>query len=424
VQLITGLMTSQLLTDLIILAGLLLNLSTAQPTYIDLVRSDVQVVDIQISHIFGEQIDLQAKVETNDPVEQIQVFIQSEDTNTLAIEPLSPTPDGEIYYIFDLTQNPVRAFSELSIWFEISMEDGTSQSSEKIKYKYNDNRFEWQSIQTQEFNVSWYQDDPDIGQRILDVAYEGLERINNQVWVPAPDNIRIYAYASVVAMQDTLMFSGGSSSWIAGHADPDLGTVVVSLPPGPEQILEIRRQIPHELVHILLYEKMGPNYSKLPRWLNEGLASTAELFPNPDFQLLLDKAHKRDALIPIRDLNAGFPIDAANFQLSYAEAYAFTWYLQQTYGKEAIEALIQAYTDEMAYDEGIQATFDLSLDALDSAWRQSMFNEPTRILSWHENIPLLIVSGLVFIVPIGLMTVGISKRRKKKCHPRCQGLPG
>ena len=349
-QLLTGPMTSKLLTDLIILTGMLFNFMTAQPSRPELGKPDVQVSDIQISHIFGEQIDLQARVEAKDPIEEILLFIQSEDNNTLVVEPLRPTFDGEIYYIFDLTQNQVRSFSELSIWFEITLNNGDSHISEIIKYEYNDNRFEWQSIQTEEFTIFWYQDDPDLGQRILNVAYEGLERINNQVGVPEPDNILIYAYASVIEMQDTLMFSGGSSAWIAGHADPDLGTIVVSLPPGPEQILEIRRQIPHELVHILLYEKMGPNYSNLPRWLNEGLASTAELFPNPDYQLLLDKAHERDALIPIRDLNTGFPIDAANFQLSYAEAYAFTWYLQQTYGKESIEALIQAYTDEMGHD--------------------------------------------------------------------------
>ena len=63
--------------------------------------------------------------------------------------------------------------------------------------------------------------------------------------------------------------------------------------------------------------------------------------------------------------------------------------------------------------EGIQATFELSLDVLDSAWRQSMFNEAPITISWHENIPFLIVTGVVFIVPIGLMAVGIGKRRKK-----------
>jgi hypothetical protein len=158
---------------------------------------------------------------------------------------------------------------------------------------------------------------------------------------------------------------------------------------------------------------MGPNYSKLPRWLNEGLASTSELYPNPDYQLLLDKAHERDALIPIQDLSKGFPIDAANFQLSYAEAYAFTWYLQQTYSKESIEALIQAYSDGMDHDEGIQATFETSLDRLDTAWRQSIFDKAPETLSSYENLPYLIIFGAVFVVPIGLIAGGIRKRNKR-----------
>ena len=402
----------QLLTGLLILTGMLFNFRTVQNEQSDLGQTGVRVVDIQISHIFGEQIDLQAKVETDDPIEQILVYIQPEKNGPLTIEPLTPTSDGEIYYIFDLTQNHVRAFSELSIWFEVTLEDGTSYSSETIKYTYEDNRFEWQSIQTDGFTVFWYQEDTDLGQRILNIADEGLERINSQIGVPWPDNIQIYAYASVLEMQDTLMFSGDSSSWVAGHADPELGIIVVSLPPGPEQILEIRRQIPHEMVHILLYDKMGSNYSKLPRWLNEGLASTAELYPNPDFQLLLDKAHERDALIPIRELSSGFPIDAANFQLAYAEAYAFTWYLQQTYGTETIETLIQAYTDGMDFEAGVQAAFETSINGLDSDWRQSTFDGAPITLSWRQNIPLLIVFGIVLIVPIGWMVAGFSKRKK------------
>jgi hypothetical protein len=208
------------------------------------------------------------------------------------------------------------------------------------------------------------------------------------------------------------LFAGSSTSWVAGHADPDLGVIMVSLPPGPEQILEIKRQIPHELVHILLFEKLGSRYSAMPRWLNEGLATVAELFPNPDYQLLLEKAYEREGLIPILDLCSSFPIDAANFQLSYAESYAFTWYLLQTYGNDKIEGLIQAYANGQACDQGIHTVYGESLTNLEAAWRLARFNENLFFNTWIESLPLIIVFGFVFLVPIGLIILKLGKRGK------------
>jgi hypothetical protein len=373
-------------------------------------QDETRVVDIIVTHRFGEQIDLQAIIESEQEIQSLQVVISSEDGSIIVDDSVSINPFGEVSYSLDLAQQPVRAFSEITIHFKIELSSGTSIISEPTKYYYDDNRFDWQDLQSDAFNVYWYQDDPKLGDKILDAAYEGWDRIQKQVEVPAPEGIDIYAYTSIVEMQDTLMFSGGSSYSIAGHAASDLGVIIVSLPPGPEQSLEIRRQIPHELMHILLYRKLGPNYPNLPRWLNEGLASIAELFPNPDYQLLLERAYEREALIPMRDLCASFPIDAANFQLSYAEAYGFTWYLQQTYGNDKIEALIQSYASGMECEQGTVPVFDQPLSELEVEWRQVVFDEGRVLNIWLDSLPLMIVLGFVFITPIGLMVLGAGKR--------------
>jgi len=273
----------------------------------------------------------------------------------------------------------------------------------------NYNRFEWESITNQEFSIFWYQDDPNLGKEIQNTAYKGLALIQNQVDVPTPDGIFIYAYADAGEMQDTLISTDGSTSWVAGHADPDIGVIVVSLPPGSEQYRELQRQIPHELTHVLLYKKIGQRYSSLPRWLNEGLASQFELNPNPDFQLLLDKAFERNALIPLYDLCNSFPIDAANFQLSYAESYSFTSYLQDKFGGKMIEELIQAYANGMNCDQAVLDVYKFSLIELDADWRQYRFNENTDDALINTSEPLIIILGFAFIVPISLILIGIGK---------------
>ena len=79
----------------------------------------------------------------------------------------------------------------------------------------------------------------------------------------------------------------GGSTWVAGHANPDLGVVLVSIAPGENQSMEMERQIPHELAHVLLYRLTGPAYANLPNWLTEGIASQVEGYPNADYTQVL-----------------------------------------------------------------------------------------------------------------------------------------
>jgi len=381
-------------------------------------QGGTRLVELRVTHRFGERIDLEATIESETEIQSLRVVFTSIDNPNLVNERVSIDSEGKVTYSLDLSQQPIRAFSEIEIYFEIMLAGGTSITTDITRYYYDDNRFDWQITQTEAFNVYWYQDDPELGDKIIAAANEGWEKIQNQLVVPEPEGIHIYAYSNMVDMQDTLLYSGNSSYWIAGHAVSDLGVIIVSLPPGPEQSLEIRRQIPHELMHILLYRKIGPNYANLPRWFNEGLSSIAELSPNPDYQILLERAYERDALIPMRDLCASFPIDAANFQLSYAEAYAFTWYLQQTYGDEKIEALIQAYASGLSCEEGTEPVYEGSLPELEAEWRQIAFDEDRVLNTWIASLPVMIVLGFAFIAPIGLIILGFSRRKPSSSRRR------
>jgi hypothetical protein len=377
-------------------------------------ETGVAVNDLNITHVFGEEIVIQASLQSEIDIDTVQIVIEAHDGTIVVADYLEINADGGLQYRLDLVEKPVQAFSTLKIWFVIRMASGGSFTTEPTQFFYDDNRFDWHGFQNQEFSIAWYQPDSTLGQTIYNTALQGLERIHSQVTVPEPEDISIYAYSNVVDMQETLMFSGGSSFWIAGHAAADLGVIVVSLPPGPEQTLEIKRQIPHELVHILLYRKMGAGYPNLPRWFNEGLASTAELFPNPDYQLLLDKAYERDSLIPLSDLCISFPMDAASFQLSYAEAYAFTNYLLETYGKDDIDGLVQAYTRGATCEQGVQDVFQVPLSRLESEWRQAMFNENQNLDKLLDYLPMILVFGVVFVAPLGFVLINATHRQSSR----------
>jgi hypothetical protein len=193
-----------------------------------------------------------------------------------------------------------------------------------------------------------------------------------------------------------------------------LGLTLISIPPWYDYKLEIQRQVPHELLHILLYQKLGEGYAHLPRWLNEGLASTAEISPNSDYLVLLEKAYQRDVLIPISQLCESFPSDAANFQLAYAEAASFTWYLQAEYGNPGIEALLSAYADNLSCERGVEVALESNLFELEREWRRATFNENLWLFTLQGLAPWLVVFGFVLLAPVGMIVSSSIKRQIKK----------
>jgi hypothetical protein len=213
-------------------------------------------------------------------------------------------------------------------------------------------------------------------------------------------------------MAPTLNNAG--NEWVTGYANPATGVIIVTLPDGPSQEVEIDRQIPHEVMHIYLYRKLGDGYANLPRWLNEGLASLNENVINPDYRLLLIRANDTDQLIPIERLCSSFAQNSTDFILSYAESAYLTDYIYARYGKEGIEALLTAYAGGADCHSGVQAALGISLTDLENQWKRATFTGSSlQMENFASLTPWLILLGVILLVPVMLMIIsGVIKPKE------------
>jgi hypothetical protein len=371
----------------------------------------VQLTQPEIDYIFGEHLHLETQIQSETPISQVTLFLKPEgETKTITTSAPMTTLDRVIHEV-DLIQNPIRAFSIISYYYEVNLDNGETFTSPTFTFFYDDNHFDWQMRESGAFRVHWYQGDVEFAQTVLDIAYEGLQKIQSTIPVPQPEQIDIYVYDSAMDMQSTILMSG--QSWIAGHADPDLNVIVVSLPPGPAQVYETKRQIPHELLHVMLYQQLGPGYRNLPKWLNEGLASISELFPNPDYQLLLANAYEMGTLISIDELCQAFPVDASSIQLSYAESTSFTRYLHQQYGNQGVESLLSQYANGLGCERGVEVALGVPLSKLEQDWRRVTFNEHSLSVALETLSPWLLLFILVLFTPTILVIRGLRKKGVK-----------
>ncbi len=389
------------------LLGLAILLGFAQPAS---AQASVVLTDAQAAHRFGQQIQFSARIQSPIQINSATVSFRPAD-GIAQTRALAFNPDGTAGYTFDASLNTLTPFVEISYWFDVTLTDGTLFTSDTFTFRYDDNRFVWQTREDGLVRVHWYNGDAAFGTSALDATLRGLDSARGPLNLDSSGGADVYIYASDADLQGSLALGG--QDWVAGHASPSLGVVVVSVTPSDEQGIDFERQIPHELSHVLLYRQVGPFYGSLPLWLREGIATQAELYPNPDFAAALEGAAQNNSLIPLTDLCAAFPTDATDAFLAYAEAESFTRYLLENYGGEAFANLATAYVDGLDCDQAPIESLGASLSQLDVRWRETVLGENRSGVVFSALLPYLILLALILIVPLWGILSGLPKRGRR-----------
>jgi hypothetical protein len=363
------------------------------------------MIDSNAEYTFGERITFQAKLSSDTPVESAVIFFQAEgDAHTNVGLVTVKSTDAQTYqlsYVHNLAEYYIRPFSYISYRWEITPTQGEIYRSPSYRFFYEDNRFDWKTLDEKPFRVHWYQGNLEFAQGVLDVAQRGLASIQGILSLPEPVSLDIYIYSDSQSIQASL--SGYSEDWVAGHADPDLGVVLVALPEGPEQRLLLEQRIPHELMHVMLFQAVDRGYANLPVWLNEGLASMAELYPSPDYRILLESAVEKATLLPMSSLCKTFPRDVSNAQLSYAEAASFTRYLQNIYGINGLWDLVVAYANGLDCDHGPEKALGKSLTELERGWQRDELSQNVTVAVLNNLVPWSVLFIAILVAPFILV---------------------
>ncbi len=378
--------------------------------------SVIEINAVDVTYQFGEQATFTAQVTDAAAIQEAFLFIEPQGQNT-RLEKITISPDGLISYTLDIQSNGLRPFTTVTYWFQLKLADGQDITSSRFRFEYEDNRFEWQRLANDQFTVSWIDGDLEFGQSAVNSARNGLESIRQILPAELPTPLKIFIYPSPLDMQEALKLT--NTPWATGHASPDLGVIILSIPPGPDQRAEMERQIPHEMMHVLLYQITGNEYGQLPAWLVEGFASIAEIYPNPDYERVLQKNIQANSLLPLQSLCEAFPRDASGAFLAYAQSASFARFLYQNYGSSGLLKLIRQYLDGMGCSEAVTAAWDTPLSQLELRWQQETLGMNVGSLAFQKILPYLVI-GLLMLIPI-VITILLPRRTANHAIPENKG---
>ncbi len=373
-------------------------------------QSEEQVTKVQLDYQFGSSIHLTAQIQHEDDYSSILLILQPDGQSSRQIN-IEPEADGSISVNYDLTLDPLRPFARVYYWFELTALDGSSITTPSYWFDYLDDRYQWVSVKTDLFQLNWVDGADSFGQKVLEIAAEGLKAATHLLPLTPNFPIRIYVYPDVDSLQQALTLTG--QPWTAGHASPDIGVLLVSNGSQSTELIEMERQIPHELMHVLEYNQAGASYSVIPAWLNEGLATSVELYPDPDLQRILNDAQRNASLLSMSSLCDGFPQDAKTAQLAYAQSGSFVNYLNGRFGSQIFTKLIENAASGQTCENAVNSSANVPLNQLEKDWIATTFTVATPL---NFGILAVIFSVAVLLVVLLIVLLRRHHTAKRKRH--------
>ncbi|MGA7192532.1 MAG: peptidase MA family metallohydrolase [Anaerolineales bacterium] len=376
-------------------------------------QSGFNATNVNISYNFGQQITFLARLTSSVPIKQAFISFRDVNEQNTRVVPLTLNADGSTTYQYDASQHLIPPFATIEFSYQATLTNNQSVTTGPFYFRYDDNRFAWKELTDGSLTVHWYNGDDTFGQAALDAARAGLQGISQTFPVSLNSPVDVYIYSTFDDLVSSLTLGG--RQWEAGHADPSLGIGMLAVSPSDTQSIDLQQLVPHELTHIMLYRFLGNGFNSLPAWLEEGIASMEELYPNPDYANALAAASKNNSLLSFADLCTSFPADSGRAYLAFAESQSFVRFLRDTYGDTGIVALTQAYADGLDCDLGATRAVGVPLNQLEVRWRETVLGQNVAGVAAQNLLPYLIILGLTLIVPvsgaIGMIVTGRKNAR-------------
>jgi hypothetical protein len=319
----------------------------------------------------------------------------------VAITPNSQVSISKTVQVAEIELPPA---ATLTYFWVFEDEAGQQYQSQAVTERYGDNQVPWQWAERRSGQVVVLYDvtDEAITQIVLDTAVRSLDESTRMLGSSISGDIVIYVYPSLASMANSLRKNQTIvQDWVAAYAIPDQQTIFVAADAGPDLLVNLERDLPHELMHVAVFTAANPGSKQIPGWFNEGLALYASGGSDPTLDDVLAGAISDRILLSIETLCtpsfASLPRrDAA---LAYAQSASIVSYIMRRYGASQISGLMDAYAKGLGCSEGIQLVLGISLQELESQWLKDL-SSTASILTQSSNSLLPWLLG--WIVSLGL----------------------
>jgi hypothetical protein len=194
--------------------------------------------------------------------------------------------------------------------------------------------------------------------------------------------------------------------YASGVAYSELGLVLLTLDTGQSnQLYDVGEVFRHELAHLALADAIG-DAERVPHWFNEGLAVHLSGESSLVRLRTLTTSTLSGRLIPLSKIDHGFPSDALEAEIAYAEAADVVRFLLRQEDRERFPALISRLRDGEPFASALRDAYGVDLWTLEHEWREDVAKR-------YSFLPVFFSGSLIWIGVLVLFALAWRKRRRQ-----------
>lgn len=283
-------------------------------------------------------------------------------------------------------RNYIPTGAEIQYFYRITNASGYTIETEKYSLEYKNPDFNWQTLSQGNLVILWH----DIPKhRVQEVTTNANNRI---------DEIKtLFGLNTVLTMKAVLLTNTREARQVfpqisdtatrehvyGGFAFQNYDLFVLSG-------LKLDGMV-HEISHLLLHQSMQSRTSRMPAWLNEGLAMYFESSSHGRTKIL-NQAALDGKLLKLRSMNA-VPGKPEDIRIFYAQSWSIVQYLIDTYGPANITSVIRAISSGTHIDPALQQAYGFSLEQIETRWKTDVIGATP--LSPRPNIGTIVSTTLI-----------------------------
>jgi hypothetical protein len=194
--------------------------------------------------------------------------------------------------------------------------------------------------------------------------------------------------------------------YASGVAYSEIGLVLLTLDPGQAgSMYDVGEVFRHELAHLALGDAIVDS-DRVPHWFNEGLAVHLSGESSLVRMKTLTTATLAGRLIPLSQLDRGFPADAMSAEVAYAEAADVVRFLLRQEDRERFPALIARLRNGEPFASALSDAYGVDLWTLEHEWHEDVAKR-------YSFLPVFFSGSLIWIGVLVLFALAWRRRRRQ-----------
>ena len=240
----------------------------------------------------------------------------------------------------------------------------------KNKVQYD--RFEWQKVETEHFDLYFYPEEAELASFAAPMAEAGFRHAEAKFGYTVQRRIPLIIYSSHVYFEQTNIIPGYLPEGVAGFTEFLKGRVAL---PMSGSFPEFERVLYHELIHVFMFDLARhvlrsrgiTEYRPGPLWFSEGLAEYWSSEWDSRAGMIVRDALFSGRLVPIPQM---YQINGT-FQM-YKEGQSICEFMARMYGEDVFERLLHNWWRAEEFAEVFKMTTGETLDELDESWQYDL----------------------------------------------------